>query len=71
MTLRQFLDAAYALLVEEYQRLGVGFIDAIDKTAKWRAGDGQGPPAPPSPEEVARQNDAALTQFQTLMAGVK
>lgn len=71
MTLRQFLDAAYALLVEEYQRLGIGLMDAIDKTVQWRAGGDQEPPPPPSSEEVALQNDAALAQLQTLMAGVK
>ena len=35
MTLRQFLDAAYALLVEEAQRLGIDLISALESHSKW------------------------------------
>jgi len=38
MTLNQFLDAAYALLVEEYRRLGANLSEALDRTREYAAG---------------------------------
>lgn len=75
LTLRGFLDAAYALLIEEYGRMGVGLTDALEQTAMWRAGaDGNEPqsePREPPQEKVAADNAAALLQLKAQMAGVQ
>ena len=68
MTLRHFLDAAYVLLVEEYQRIGTNLMDAIDKTGEFRASS--------KPEEAetaneAARNEASLRQLEQMMAGVR
>lgn len=76
MKLGHFLDAAYALLVEEYQRLGTDLATTIKQLAQWQAG------GPKDEEEIvvqqntasdvatARQNAQALAELQTMMAGV-
>lgn len=68
MRLRHFLDAAYALLVEEYQRIGVNLMDAIDKTLEYRSGE-----KPEQAKEIseAAHNAASLQKLNSLMAGVK
>jgi hypothetical protein len=81
MTLREFLDAAYVLLVAEYQRLGANLTDALAETALWRDGGKkeEGPVQPAyqrrtaqrSEEEVtAAQNDQSLQMLQQMIAGV-
>jgi hypothetical protein len=85
MTLREFLDAAYALLVAEYQRLGANLTDALAETAMWRDGgkeEEEGPVQPgyerraaeraarSSEEVTAAQNDQALAMLQGMIAGV-
>jgi hypothetical protein len=77
MSLRSFLDCAYALLVAEYQRLGMNLMDAIDENAQWQAG-GVGSPVEQESRQrdhesmgrqQARQNDQAMQQLQALMGG--
>ena len=34
MSLRRFLNVAYAILVEEYQRLGIDLISALEKVSE-------------------------------------
>jgi hypothetical protein len=71
MTLRQFLDAGYALLVEEYQRLGMGLTEALQELESLRAHvrrpEGEAAPVPEA--EVVRQNEASLKQLQMMMGG--
>jgi len=80
MTLREFLDAAYALLIAEHQRLGVHLTDALTEAAMWRdGGQDKEDPAQPvqqrvqrSVEEVtAAKNDQALAMLQGMLAGAK
>lgn len=41
VTLRQFLDAAYALFIEEYQKIGgMTLFEATDRMSEWAAGGG-------------------------------
>lgn len=81
MTLREFLDAAYALLVAEYQRLGANLSDALLETAFWRDGgkeeeeDGpiaaqQRAPQRAVEDVTAAQNDQSLQMLQQMIAGV-
>jgi len=66
MTLRQFLDAAYALLVEEAQRLGIDLITAMETHSKWAARS-----LLKAIDETAIQNQRALAELENLMRGVK
>lgn len=68
MTLRNFLDATYALYVEELQRLGVNLIEALDRTASWRAHTVE-EGVDPDEAAVVRQNEAEFKKFKELMAG--
>lgn len=79
MTLREFLDAAYALLVAEHQRLGAHLTDALTETATWRdGGSNEEGPQPAQERRVtqrsnedvtAAQNDQALAMLQGMLAG--
>ena len=66
MTLRQFLDAAYALLVEEAQRLGIDLITALETHSKWAARS-----LLEAVNETSIQNQRALAELEKLMSGVK
>lgn len=82
MTLNQFLDVAYALLVDEYKRLGSSLVEALASTREYAAGghrpvtasgnDDERPAlrAVPdlSPEEL--QNEQALAALEQMMNGV-
>ncbi len=65
LTLRGFIDAAFAILVGEYTRLGVDLLSAIDKVSDL-GGDGE-----PEPERVAVDNARSMDSLMTMMAGVK
>jgi hypothetical protein len=73
--LRGFLDCAYAILVEEYQRLGIDLLTAVEKLGDFAAGhrrtDGAIPLEAPEPDErsVVRQNQLAMVQLQKMMGG--
>lgn len=68
MTLRRFLDCAYTLLVEEYQRIGLDLMTALEKVAEWRAGARETDVLVPAD---ARQNDQAMNLLMAKMAGVR
>jgi hypothetical protein len=77
LSLRRFLDVAYAILVEEYQRLGIDLLTAIEKLGDFAAGtretDGQSPTqeaVEPSERDVVRQNQLAMAELTKLMGGV-
>ena len=67
MTLRRFIDVGFAILVEEYQRLGTDLLSAIDKVAA--LGGTQEAEAPPVP--TAAENKQAMDQLMSMMGGVK
>jgi hypothetical protein len=67
MTLPRFLDCAYVLLLDEYQRAGQDLLTAVDKLSQW---------APRRDErekqvDMAAQNTAAMQSFQAMMSGVR
>ena len=64
MTLRRFVDVAFAILVEEYQRLGVDLLSAIDKVGALGGGTVE-----PEPEKI--DNKQAVNQLMAMMGGVK
>lgn len=71
MTLKEFLDAGYALLVDEYRKLGMPLFEALSKTATWRAGgdeEGAAPGDVPAVSEntVVAQNEQSLRDFEAL-----
>jgi hypothetical protein len=84
MTLTQFLDVAYALLVEEYRRLGANLTEALDRTREYAQGGHKHPPLTVSgntkeavtavpqhsltAEELA--NERALAALEQMMSGV-
>lgn len=65
MTLRRFIDVAFAILVEEYQRLGVDLLSAIDKVAAL------GGEPEPTPDKVAEQNAKSMAALMGMLGGVK
>ena len=65
MTLRRFVDVAFAILVAEYQRLGVDLLSAIEKVSAL-GGD-----AEPERDEVAVQNQRSMEQLMGMLGGVK
>lgn len=73
LSLRQFLDCAYAILVEEYQRLGIDLLTAIEKLGNFAAGfveeSEQTLPEEPSERAVVAQNQAAMAELEKLMGG--
>ncbi len=57
LTLRRFIDVAFAILVEEYQRLGTDLLSAIDKVA---ALGSSGEPVPPKAADNARSMEILM-----------
>ncbi len=67
MTLRRFIDVAFAILVEEYTRLGTDLLSAIDKVSKLGMPDVEQAPDVPSAADNARSMDVLMG----MMGGVK
>ena len=65
MTLRRFINVAFAILVGEYQRLGVDLISAIDKVGSL----GSDEQAVAEPEKI--DNTQSMQQLMAMMSGVK
>lgn len=69
MNLRQFLNVAYTLMLEEWIRVGVGLEQALENMASWREG---GPPSEETLEaNLAAQNQSAMEQLQAQMMGLQ
>jgi hypothetical protein len=66
MTLRRFIDVGFAVLVGEYQRLGVDLISAIEKVSALG-----GDPDEPAVEARAVDNAASMQLMMSQLAGVK
>jgi hypothetical protein len=69
MTLPRFLDCAYVLLFDEYQRLGHDLVTAAEKLSDW--GPVAREPERRQEENLAAKNTAALQELQTMMMGVR
>jgi hypothetical protein len=70
MTLRRFIDAGYTILVEEYQRLGIDLVSALEKVSDLglTQREVQERAAPP-PDRV--DNDQSMKMLTGMLAGVK
>ncbi len=68
LTLRRFIDVAFAILVEEYQRLGIDLLSALEKVGALGSSE---PPEPVAPVPSAAENKQAMDQLMTMMGGVK
>ena len=69
MNLRRFLNVAYVILIEEYQRLGVDLMTALEKLSEW--GEDPNPDKQVPVAVTAAQNDQAAAQLQAMMSGVR
>ena len=69
MTLKDFLDAAYALFVDEYRKGGMDLLSAVDEMKQWAAGDGK--PVEKSSAEPAPNTADSLAQLNSMMAAFK
>ncbi len=67
LTLRRFIDVAFAILVEEYQRLGVDLLSALEKVGALGSSPEDAKPDVPSPVDNARSMDALMG----MLGGVK
>ncbi len=67
MTLRRFIDVAYAILVEEYQRLGIDLVSALEKVGRLGSPDPQEAAAVPAPVDNAK----SINELMSMMGGVK
>lgn len=69
MTIRAYCDAAYAIILDEYQRKGMALTDALDRLTEWAVAWTRDEEAL-SEAAIARQNEASLRQFEAMMGGV-
>jgi hypothetical protein len=67
MTLRRFIDVGFAVLVEEYQRLGTDLLTALEKVGML----GMDPADAAAPELTAHDNAQAMEELMGMMGGVK
>lgn len=71
MRLRHFLDAAYALLHEEYQRYRMNMFEASEQLREFAAGykpvDESGNAVSLSDAKEARENQRALAELADMM----
>jgi hypothetical protein len=67
MSLRGFIDVAFAILVEEYQRLGTDLLTAIEKVGALGGSD----PDEAKPRESPVDNARAMEQMMGMLGGVK
>lgn len=74
MTFPRFLDCAYALLFEEYQRLGLDIVTVGERMEEWRKDRRRPDEAAASEvtkeEALARQNEQSLLELQAVMGSV-
>lgn len=70
MSLRRFLNVAYAILVEEYQRMGIDLISALEKVADLGGGKATEHTTQAVPKVVAAANEQAYNAIGAMMAGV-
>jgi hypothetical protein len=66
MTLPRFLDCAYVLLFDEYQRLGHDLVTTSEKLSSWGT-----VPEKKAEENVAAKNTQALQELQSMISGTR
>lgn len=71
MTVRAYCDAAYALLLREYQRRGLGLTDSLEHLSQWSAEH-----AAPTEEQraagrAATDNARSLRRLEAMMGGTR
>jgi hypothetical protein len=72
MTLRGFLDACYALLVEDFQRVNpLMDADSVHDRVRSALGGSTDVPAAPKKEDVAAKNQQAMAALKMMMGAVK
>jgi hypothetical protein len=69
MSLRNFLDASYSLMVESFTSLAANRIDLLGAVEKVESGWSKEAEAPA--RNVTSENDSAMAQLQAMLAGVK
>lgn len=69
MTLPRFLDCAFTLLFDEYQRLGQDMVSAMEKLQDWQSGKPRREEK--TVETAAVRNAESMRQLQTMMLGVR
>lgn len=71
MKLRHFLDAAYAVLHEEYQRYKMNLFDATEQLKEYAAGykllDEEGHDIPLDEAQEAAENARAMAELREVM----
>lgn len=81
MTLTQYLDLAYSVIVDERIKGGMSLFDALDDTKGWAASGGglstaataqknDSQPKPTRGVSVEQQNDEALQTLMAAMSGI-
>lgn len=69
MKLRHFLDAAYAILFEEYQRYKMSLWDATKQLREYASGYDPTKPVEEVPESASpKTNDQAMNELRGLFA---
>jgi len=63
LTLRDFLDAAEAIFVDEYRKMGLDLLSALEKMGGWSQ-------AGPEASVASVDNASALSELENLMAGM-
>lgn len=66
LTLRRFIDVAFAILVEEYQRLGTDLLTAIEKVSALGGADPE-----EAKVETAVDNAKSMDALMGMLGGVK
>ena len=71
MSLRRFLNVAYAILVEEYQRLGIDLISALEKVSELGESKETRTVTRPVPRAVAASNEQSMNMLQSMLGNVQ
>lgn len=72
MTIRDFCDAAYALILREYERQGLLLTEALDRLQEWAVGRTQELEDEELEEErIARMNNESLAWLEGQLGGVR
>lgn len=70
MSLRRFLNVAYAILVEEYQRMGSDLVGAMKKLNDLSEPPVAGAPVRSAPAAVAASNAASMELLKGMLQDV-
>jgi len=68
MTVRAYCDAAYALIVGEYQRRGMSLEAALERISDWGLATGRTATSPVV--NVAAKNEESLRKLDAMMGGL-